>query len=207
MLKLRSVTAGVLISTAAIVASSTARAEFVFETGTDFTAMNIATASKDVKSATGTVGTNTINITSTMSFDTASGDATIKPTDVLSSVTFTPLSGSFTSFSTRGQLPVAGDVTITVYDNTGTPFTFAETKDANWTAIGVEAIKGSGETITKVVVSTDVTDGFKQLKQEGFGFITAVPEPATWAMMILGFLGVGFMAYRRKSQGHHFRLA
>jgi len=33
----------------------------------------------------------------------------------------------------------------------------------------------------------------------------AVPEPSTWAMMILGFMGVGFMAYRRKSQGH-FRL-
>jgi hypothetical protein len=29
--------------------------------------------------------------------------------------------------------------------------------------------------------------------------VAAVPEPATWAMMILGFLGVGFMAYRRKS--------
>jgi choice-of-anchor C domain-containing protein len=29
--------------------------------------------------------------------------------------------------------------------------------------------------------------------------VTAVPEPSTWAMMILGFLGVGFMAYRRKS--------
>jgi outer membrane lipase/esterase len=28
----------------------------------------------------------------------------------------------------------------------------------------------------------------------------AVPEPATWAMMILGFAGVGFMAYRRKSK-------
>jgi hypothetical protein len=27
---------------------------------------------------------------------------------------------------------------------------------------------------------------------------TAVPEASTWAMMILGFLGVGFMAYRRK---------
>jgi hypothetical protein len=26
----------------------------------------------------------------------------------------------------------------------------------------------------------------------------AAPEPATWAMMILGFAGVGFMAYRRK---------
>jgi hypothetical protein len=28
--------------------------------------------------------------------------------------------------------------------------------------------------------------------------VAAVPEPATWAMMILGFLGVGFVAYRRK---------
>jgi hypothetical protein len=29
--------------------------------------------------------------------------------------------------------------------------------------------------------------------------ISAVPEPSTWAMMILGFLGVGFMAYRGKN--------
>jgi hypothetical protein len=29
--------------------------------------------------------------------------------------------------------------------------------------------------------------------------VSAVPEPSTWAMMILGFMGVGFMAYRRKS--------
>jgi PEP-CTERM motif len=27
-------------------------------------------------------------------------------------------------------------------------------------------------------------------------FIASVPEPSTWAMMILGFAGVGFMAYR-----------
>jgi hypothetical protein len=30
--------------------------------------------------------------------------------------------------------------------------------------------------------------------------ISAVPEPSTWAMLILGFAGVGFMAYRRKSK-------
>lgn len=29
--------------------------------------------------------------------------------------------------------------------------------------------------------------------------VTAVPEPATWAMMILGFLGMGFIGYRRRS--------
>jgi PEP-CTERM motif len=30
--------------------------------------------------------------------------------------------------------------------------------------------------------------------------VAAVPEPSTWAMMILGFAGVSFMAYRRKSK-------
>jgi hypothetical protein len=29
---------------------------------------------------------------------------------------------------------------------------------------------------------------------------SAVPEPSTWAMMILGFAGIGFMAYRRRNQ-------
>jgi CHRD domain/PEP-CTERM motif len=29
------------------------------------------------------------------------------------------------------------------------------------------------------------------------GFLTAVPEPSTWAMMILGFVGIGAMTYRR----------
>ena len=28
--------------------------------------------------------------------------------------------------------------------------------------------------------------------------VAAVPEPSTWAMMIFGFLGLGFMAARRK---------
>lgn len=31
-------------------------------------------------------------------------------------------------------------------------------------------------------------------------FTTAVPEPSTWLMMIAGFAGLGFMAYRRKAR-------
>jgi PEP-CTERM motif len=31
----------------------------------------------------------------------------------------------------------------------------------------------------------------------GTANVSAVPEPSTWAMMILGFAGVGFMTYRR----------
>jgi hypothetical protein len=30
--------------------------------------------------------------------------------------------------------------------------------------------------------------------------LSAVHEPSTWAMMLLGFAGIGFMAYRRKSK-------
>lgn len=37
--------------------------------------------------------------------------------------------------------------------------------------------------------------------------VSAVPEPSTWAMMILGFVGLGFMAYRRKQNGAAFSVA
>jgi hypothetical protein len=40
-----------------------------------------------------------------------------------------------------------------------------------------------------------------------FTLTAAVPEPSTWAMMILGFCGVGFMACRRKQNGSAFRIA
>jgi hypothetical protein len=36
--------------------------------------------------------------------------------------------------------------------------------------------------------------------------VAAVPEPSTWAMMILGFCGLGFMAYRRKQSGPALRM-
>jgi hypothetical protein len=39
-------------------------------------------------------------------------------------------------------------------------------------------------------------DGVSLIQQQ----VNAVPEPSTWAMMLLGFAGVGFIAYRRKSK-------
>jgi hypothetical protein len=41
----------------------------------------------------------------------------------------------------------------------------------------------------------------------GFLLASAVPEPSTWAMMILGFAGVGLMAYRRRNRPEMLRLA
>jgi hypothetical protein len=49
------------------------------------------------------------------------------------------------------------------------------------------------------------TDGLNKINLQVTA-VAAVPEPSTWAMMILGFLGVGFVSFRRKS-GANLRLA
>ncbi len=41
------------------------------------------------------------------------------------------------------------------------------------------------------------TDGEQQL---AYG-VGAVPEPATWALMLLGFAGLGFAGYRKAKAG------
>jgi hypothetical protein len=55
-------------------------------------------------------------------------------------------------------------------------------------------------------IAFDPTGGAVEF-DETTGVTSAVPEPSTWAMMILGFFGVGFMAYRRKQNGAAFRVA
>jgi hypothetical protein len=43
-------------------------------------------------------------------------------------------------------------------------------------------------------------DGQQFTYDSGTKSVTAVPEPSTWVMIILGFLGVSFMAHRRTSR-------
>jgi PEP-CTERM motif len=59
----------------------------------------------------------------------------------------------------------------------------------------------AGETFSKATGEWDNPENnisFLVLKAD-FA-VAAVPEPATWAMMVLGFAGIGFMSYRRKSK-------
>jgi PEP-CTERM motif len=61
----------------------------------------------------------------------------------------------------------------------------------------------SGSQITSLLFTSTSGDGFTQFKQfevSGLERVGAVPEPSTWAMLILGFAGIGFMAYRRKNK-------
>jgi PEP-CTERM motif len=49
-----------------------------------------------------------------------------------------------------------------------------------------------------VMPSLDVQIGASSFSGSFAPIPSAVPEPSTWTMMLLGFAGLGFMAYRRK---------
>jgi hypothetical protein len=146
-----------------------------------------------------------LGITTNALADFANGNATITPIKdglPLDTVTFTPDNGNlFDSFDFRGQ-PLAdlGIVTVTVQDNQGdAPQTLPPitglSASADFGAIGIIAVAGSGETIQWVSITDSV--GFKEAKQFEFDVATAVPEPATWMMLLLGFAGLGFAGYRK----------
>ncbi|MDE2379059.1 PEPxxWA-CTERM sorting domain-containing protein [Bradyrhizobium sp.] len=62
----------------------------------------------------------------------------------------------------------------------------------------------SGDAICMAVVQQELNDAINNLQiafyQPIVATVSAVPEPSTWAMMILGFCGLGFLAYRRRDR-------
>ena len=70
----------------------------------------------------------------------------------------------------------------------------------------------SGEVITDIDLFTSagstITD-FEHFRLDvaAIPAVAAVPEPSTWAMMLLGFAGIGFMAYRRSRTDQGLALA
>jgi hypothetical protein len=70
------------------------------------------------------------------------------------------------------------------------------------------SLSGDGNLFLDVDLNSTLTNGrfsaynyqmFNQGLVTGFNEqVAAVPEPSTWAMMILGLAGVGFMTYRRR---------
>lgn len=56
--------------------------------------------------------------------------------------------------------------------------------------------------IADVILNTNIFDHSDTGALTGTvtNVVAAVPEPSTWAMMVLGFAGVGFMTYRRRRQ-------
>ena len=94
----------------------------------------------------------------------------------------------------------------------GTTVSFGNTT----VALSPDPIPNNQNFTLYTLVLSSATDGFLTFTETGTADqmgnlladvnVSAVPEASTWAMMILGFLGVGFTAYRRKAKPS-FRLA
>jgi hypothetical protein len=160
---------------------------------------------------TGHVGSQSdpreITFTSPVSVDAKNGFASIDAIGngnaVYNSLTVTAPTGyTFTDLIFDTQK--AGEVSITGYNGVTVIGTYSNDDVKN----GLDeflALATNGKTFTSLKITS--TDGFTEIKQfEISGFASAVPEPSTWAMMVLGFAGVGFMAYRRKNKAA-FRFA
>jgi hypothetical protein len=105
------------------------------------------------------------------------------------------LSGTITSINTDflGDDELIFPSTSSLVDGHGIAFNLS---DGQRVDIANDGVAGGFYT-----VESDNTIGTATLT-----LTAAVPEASTWAMMILGFFGVGFMAYRRKSNQPALRL-
>ena len=222
MINLRVISAAALISAAAVSFGSAARADFIVDLTPVGQTVNLDTTASIAANTTftGTSGSETIDFLANVAVSTANGTASINAittnqvTTPINTLTITPENGTaFNEFSFRGAVFTNADqdIQVTLTDQHGSPFTFHITDNGDFTRIGFEAKAGTGELIKSITI-VGLGLGFDNFKQLGFGFapdtVTAVPEASTWVMMLLGFAGVGSMAYRRrKNQGSTFRFA
>ena len=175
--------------------------------GTDF---KNDSAVKDMDTFTGTVGGHAgtdVTVTTIGNIDTGAGFSTIKPVKggTLTDLLFTPADATlFTDFSFRGQLnPVddTGTINVKWTDSNGTTatlqFTGVPGPDKDFDRLGIVS---TDETLKSVEVFTTGGESFDEFKQVQFSAASippSIPEASTWAMMILGFVGLGYAGYRR----------
>ena len=150
------------------------------------------------------------------------------PSNTLHDVTFTPIVPSviegqgaflgFDGFLGRGQVDPLGAgtgkklawdgiVTMVVDLVNGKSFdiVFAgDTKNDDVGAIGFDELNEPGFLVKSVSMNLDATGAWNEVKQFDFsvpGAVPTIPEPSTWAMMLVGFAGLGFVSYRASRRG------
>lgn len=214
MINSRRILAAALVSAAAFSFAPAARADFILDltpVGQTVNFDNGSIAAGDT--FYGTSGSEIIDFEANVAVVTASGAASInavtseRVTTPINTLWITPEDGTaFNLFSFRGAVFTNAnqEIKVTLTDQFDSVFQFLITDNGDFTRIGFEAKPGTGELI-KTIRIDGLGLGFDYFKQLGFGYqpdtTPAVPEASTWAMMMLGFFGVGFLAYRRKNQG------
>ena len=105
-------------------------------------------------------------------------------------------------FDVSGGQIVGADALLNFFDPVGGDFQFRfdSISDGTPTHLNLLFWNGGGGPI----VGTGNQGGFAGTT---YTAVAAVPEPSTWAMMLFGFAGIGFMAYRRSRKDQGLALA
>jgi hypothetical protein len=92
----------------------------------------------------------------------------------------------------------ATSVTVYAYDQNNTEFsnTFSLGNGQNFFTVDSDDLQSI--TSIRFVAIGGIVDDVRQVRIDGITSIAAVPEPTTWAMMILGFFAIGAMTYRQR---------
>ncbi len=133
-----------------------------------------------------------------------------------------PNAGSYKETDPTGAISVEGTFDLSVNAITALSATIATSSSSSYTPGDLELFEGatlvesapltfSGSaytaSFTKILGPGDYTaeiTGTVDVTSLGIGgtvSTSAVPEPSTWAMMALGFIGLGYAASRRNAKG------
>jgi hypothetical protein len=131
----------------------------------------------------------------------ANGQARITTTDgALTYLDIAPTDASlgFTAIEFNIDASQTGSAMIQFFDQFGTAFGGAFTLDQNGQNF-FNAIASDGELISHATITSQVPISDVAQIRLGAGPISAVPEPAAWSLLILGFgmVGAGLRARRR----------
>ena len=160
---------------------------------------------KDVSSGTGTVGSDTVDFSTTGSFTLSNGNANIRPGKAGKDAFYPDLtidaSGfTFTDILFGLQMQNLGTDSLTVKAWDGA------TLEGQWDLTGIShdkddkfaIIASMGQLFTEITLTAAGDSGIFETKQIAFsGIPGVVPKSSTWAMMLVGLAALGFAGYRK----------
>jgi hypothetical protein len=136
--------------------------------------------------------------------------ATQAPNDTLAltSLNFALASGTFNNLEFNLFGAANGDsASFAITDNEGQVFNFTRALGTGENFFGFQGILG--ESIANVAITTTAgIQDIRQIRLDETPRVGAVPEPGTWAMMLIGFGAVGVgMRRRRRTEGGLLQVA